>query len=338
MEKLPCNIVYITEKPVSLESVSLSTDTLEINTPQATRQTLIALSSICNQVTCYEEIGDFCSNLAKHQNDLVFTTVYGRAAPSSKALVPAICEANHIRYVGADSYTQMLCNDKYLSKRYAKGYGIEGAKDVIIRRPDCEEELAALASLRFPVIVKPNFGGASTGISKANVKHTLGETLEFAKELYAYHRLPVLVEEYIPGYEVELILLGNSHEMKLCHEVQLIIEGETYYNNTIWGYETKRINDEGVSFFSSHHFQQDDIRRLVRLFQSFNKVEYMRIDCRTNEQGMKLIELSPDCYLGEDCAFYYAFAQHSHSFEDMIYALVKNSLASQGGSMGYPLC
>lgn len=325
MAKLNYNIVYITDKPVNINNIDLSSS-IEGNSEYASMQIHKALSSICNKVYYYEDVRKFCNNISKHKNDIVFTTMYGDCAANSKALVPAICEANNIICIGADSYSQMLCNDKYVSKRYAKEYGIKGANDVIIRRPDSEYELSLLSTLKYPVIIKPNYGGGSSGISQENIKNTLSEAKQFVRELYHFREQAILVEEYVPGYEVELILLGNSLEIKLCHEVSLIMDKERYYNNTIWGYETKKINDNDISFSSSNYISSHDKNNLINLFKSFSKIEFMRIDCRVNESGLKLIELSPDCYLGEDCAFFYAFQENGYSFEEMFFQIINNSL------------
>ena len=76
------------------------------------------LELISDTVTMYKSPSEFCQNINQHKDSIVLSTYYGEAAKNSKALIPGMCEANHMLYVGADSYTQMLCNDKYLSKKY----------------------------------------------------------------------------------------------------------------------------------------------------------------------------------------------------------------------------
>ena len=58
-------------------------------------------------------------NITKHRDDIVIPMYYGAADPKSKGIVPAICDNNNIHYIGGDMYTQILCNDKSLSKLYA---------------------------------------------------------------------------------------------------------------------------------------------------------------------------------------------------------------------------
>ncbi len=323
------NIVYITDKPRNNTPISIKDIDLEGNTKEASNMIFNALKKLSKKVYYYDSLTDFTQNIKKHKNDLVFSTYYGTTNSNSKALVPAICEANGIKYVGANSYAHMLCNDKYLSKKYALDYGINSAADIIIRNPNNECELELLSTLNFPVIIKPNCGGGSSGISKDNIKYNIQECIKFIKELYTFCNCPILVEELIPGFEVELIVVGNKKEILLAHEVQLIIENKEYFEDIIWGFETKKIDDTNVNFKNSNYITNENKEKLCKLFQSFEKIEYMRIDCRVDLYGnLKIIELSPDCYLGNDCAFYHAFNSKKYSFDEMINTLIINCIRS----------
>ena len=67
---------------------------------------------------------------------------------------------------------------------------------------------------------------------------------------------------------------------------------------------------------------------MFQLFQSFEKCEFMRIDCRIDNLGqVYVLELSPDCYIGSHGAFYETVKQGNYSFDDIIKLLVKNSLS-----------
>ena len=52
----------------------------------------------------------------------------------------------------------------------------------------------------------------------------------------------------------------------------------------------------------------------------------MRVDGRFHNGEFHLIELSPYCYLGDDCAFYYAFQKQGYSLSDMFEFLINNGL------------
>lgn len=77
-----------------------------------------------------------------------------------------------------------------------------------------------------------------------------------------------------------------------------------------------------------HLLNQNKRSNLVNLFKSFDKVEFMRIDGRVRDGEFVLIELTPDAYLGDDCAVYEAFKHHGYSHSQMFKAMVENAQRS----------
>ena len=220
----------------------------------------------------------------------------------------------------------MLCNDKYLSKQYIKEFGLRSAPAVLIRNAHDSYQLNALSFLRLPVVIKPNYGGGSTGITCDSVQETLNGAIEYVKFLQNYQQQPILVEEYIPGYEVEVILFGNSKRILLMDEVQLLLNGSNYFTDVIYSLETKKINEEAADMVNCHLLDDSDKHAFTNLFRSFSKVEYMRIDCRIYNGHAYVIELSPDCYLGEDSGVYLAFKKRGIKYKDMFSLMIKNAL------------
>ncbi len=62
----------------------------------------------------------------------------------------------------------------------------------------------------FPIIVKPNFGDSSFGITQRSVANTLEELLNAISEIrekFGYEK-PILVEEFLTGKDLSLGLIG----------------------------------------------------------------------------------------------------------------------------------
>lgn len=321
------DIVLVVDKPLPQNTIiSRTRNDLEGNSEEQTNRLIHSLETI-STVYCYYGPEDFEKNISKHRDDIVLPMYYGAADPKSKGIVPAICDNNNIHYVGGDTYTQVLCNDKSLSKLYAYNFGIESARGVLIRnKNNCENDLRTLKTLPIPLIVKPNFGGGSTGISDIGIFYTQEDALKLAHEMLDNLHIPILIEEYIPGYEVELIICGNKNGIKICKEVGLKMDNTILFDHEIWGYESKDIDDSKIDFYSSNLISTEDIQKLKSIFLSFGKIEIARFDGRINNGRFHLIELSPDCYLGDDCAVYYAFQLIGFSHTEMLKYLIDNSL------------
>jgi D-alanine-D-alanine ligase len=93
-----------------------------------------------------------------------------------------------------------LCMDKDLFKSVMRDHGIPVARNVTLREGDPIEN-----PFGYPVFVKPARLGSSVGISKAFSPEELDEAVQLAFR----HDEKVLVEEFVPGVEVECSVLGN---------------------------------------------------------------------------------------------------------------------------------
>jgi D-alanine-D-alanine ligase len=318
-------LIVITDDPVDFHSASIENRNLEWNSVKGTKAILNAIQTVHGNVIYHNSVDSFLANIESYRNDVVFPLLYGTNAPSSKSIIPASCEGYGIRYIGADPYAHAICNDKKLSTLYAREFGINSANSVLLRFHNSFEQ-ETLYSLRPPLIVKPNYGGGSTGIAASNVTHSHGEAYALAKRLHQIHQMPILVEELLEGYEVEYIIVGNPKHILLSAEIKLIMDQEDYFKEKIWSYETKKIDDSNVDFAASDLLSVETKRNMANLFQSFQKIEFMRIDGRIQDGEFFLIELSPDCYLGDDCAVAAAFFSKNYSYEDMFRILIRNSL------------
>lgn len=320
------NVVLITDEKKEFTAADLSRKDLEGNSAASTESIIRSIEKICTKVIHYTDIDLFTANILQHKNDIIFPMRFGENSPNSKSLLPAICEANNLKYVGGDCFTHSLCNDKYLSKLYAQEFGISAPKGFLIRRPN-DPILQHICTLSTPLVIKPNYGGGSTGISNNNIVTSYKDAEELINKLFDLHNIPILVEEYIEGYEVEYSIFGSKNKVILSGEAQLKIDGRTFFSQEIWGYETKKIDDSSVDFIDSNIIPIEEKEKMITLFQSFEKIEFMRVDGRIKNNQFFLIELSPDCFLGKDCAFYHVFAQNNYSFEKMFEALIMNAVS-----------
>jgi D-alanine-D-alanine ligase len=114
--------------------------------------------------------------------------------------VQGLLELAGVPYVGSGVTASALCMDKDLFKAVLRDRGIVVARNVTLRPGDPVEN-----PFGYPVFVKPARLGSSIGISKVDTEDALPAAVELARR----HDDKVLVEEYEPGTEVEVGVLGN---------------------------------------------------------------------------------------------------------------------------------
>jgi len=130
--------------------------------------------------------------------DVVFPILHGPFGEDGT--VQGLLELADIPYIGAGVTASALCMDKDLFKAVLRDRGIPVASSVTLRTGDAVEN-----PFGYPVFVKPARLGSSVGISMA----TTPQELELAVSLARRHDDKVLVEEFQPGVEVEVGVLGN---------------------------------------------------------------------------------------------------------------------------------
>lgn len=323
-------ILFVTDNCDIHKEYSLKNRNSEGNKPAAKEEMINVLKKISNEVYCTYSLKDANQYILQFPDTFVVTTFYGEAAADSKSLLPAICKTNDIYYLGADPYTQMICNDKYLSKKYIEQFGLNCIPGIIVYTPNSQHELNEISNLRFPLIVKPNFGGGSNGIMDCSLTLNYNETCELVKKLYGYQNTPILVEEYISGHEVSFIIIGNKNEILFSGESMLTLDGKSYFTNEVFGLESKKITPNRKKYVSSQFIDINTQKKMFDLFHSFDKCEFMRIDCRIDNSGkIYILELSPDCYIGTNGAFFETVKRSNYSFEDMMVFLINNSIKNQ---------
>jgi D-alanine-D-alanine ligase len=114
--------------------------------------------------------------------------------------VQGLLELAGVPYVGAGVAASAVCMDKDLCKVILRGRGIPVARHATLRPGDEPHN-----PFGYPVFVKPASLGSSVGITKVASEAELGPAVALARR----HDEKVLVEEFVPGVEVECSVLGN---------------------------------------------------------------------------------------------------------------------------------
>jgi D-alanine-D-alanine ligase len=117
--------------------------------------------------------------------------------------VQGLLELADVAYVGPGVLASALCMDKDVFKQVMRAQGIPVAEHVALRPGD-----AIRNPFGYPVFVKPARLGSSVGISKVRAEDELEAAVEQARR----HDDKVLVEEFVPGIEVEVAVLGSQRE------------------------------------------------------------------------------------------------------------------------------
>ncbi|HET9188329.1 MAG TPA: D-alanine--D-alanine ligase family protein [Acidothermaceae bacterium] len=146
--------------------------------------------------------------------------------------IQGLLEMAGIPYVGAGVFASAAAMDKQYMKLVLAGSGLPDIPHVVVTARQWDTDRAAVresvASLGFPVFVKPARGGSSIGISKVHEMAELDDAIEFAQRADP----KVIVEAMIEGREIEVGVLesldGGAPDVSVPAEIVVRGEREFY--------------------------------------------------------------------------------------------------------------
>jgi D-alanine-D-alanine ligase len=148
------------------------------------------------------------ARLLNGEADVVFPILHGPFGEDGT--VQGLCEVLDLAYVGCDVESSAVTMNKVTSKRLFCEAALPTPRWATVRASEwavgsapCVERCLALP---LPLFVKPSRLGSSVGISKVKEPGELAAAIEDA---LAYDEL-VIVEEGIPGREIEVAVLGGD--------------------------------------------------------------------------------------------------------------------------------
>ena len=191
--------------------------------------------------------------------------------------VPALLELLNIPYSGGSPQCLAKCYDKALVKGIAQSLGIPIAQASYFKSLEaCPPDFP----LVFPVIVKPNFGDSSFGINRYSCCHNQAEflfALENAKNILP-HDQPLLIEEFLPGKEVSLGMIGNKGDFTTLPIIEEDFSVLPQGYPKICGYEAKWEPDSVYGKVRS--IPADLPFKTCELLFKYSKALFMRLECR----------------------------------------------------------
>lgn len=179
----------------------------EFESPSTIAAITVALERAGADVELIDVGPDIYHQLEKRKDhiDLVFNNTEGLEEQELReAIVPFFCEHLHIPYSGSSPKTFINKMDKATAKRIVAYDGVPTAKFQLMKPGD------RLQSLSFPLMVKPYSEGTSIGISQKSKVHNTEELNDAVKVIYCQFNQPALVEEFLPGLEYTIGIIGNN--------------------------------------------------------------------------------------------------------------------------------
>lgn len=254
--------------------------------------------SIYNNVSLIEANEEAYNKFREIKPDIVFNIAEGANGVSREAQIPAMLDMLKIPYTGSDALTLAICLDKARTKEILSYYKIPNAKFFVADKV----EDAKNHNLKFPMIVKPISEGSGKGIYASSFVHNQAELEREIKRITSEYNQSSLVEEFLPGREFTVAILGNNGDARVLPAIEMRYDKYPEGTVHLYSYEAKWILDTKENEFDVFDCPADITKELE---EKINKVcldtyrvlrcrDWSRIDLRLDENGEpNIIEINP---------------------------------------------
>lgn len=296
-------------------------------------QTISAwLRSIGFDIGVAHRVVDFLDHIAEHDVDIVLPLWRAGESRNRTGIVPAVCEEKKIPFVGADTFGQVVCQDKALSKALLRGSGLKTASDVVWKHATEINASIVAATLAFPVVVKPLYGACSIGVDDQSLCVSESQITEKARQLFSCGLGPVICEEFVAGDEIAVCIIEERGTIvDRCIAMYKDESGECPFAENLFTFAAKttrsaswRIDSLPIDSISEPAWAQ-----LATLVASLGKVDLCRIDGRLRDGVFTVIEITPDIHLGLDSLFLGGFAAAGIHPAEVLGRVIRASLRNQ---------
>jgi D-alanine-D-alanine ligase len=262
-----------------------------------TIQAVIDALSERHEVIPIEAGPDAFGALKAARPEIVFNIAEGSTGPCREGHVPSILEYLNIPYTASDPLTLNLCLDKARTKEILSYHGLRTARFRVVA-----EKSFSFNSLHYPLMVKPLYEGSSIGIRDNSLVRSRQEMKDRVGWLLDTYGEPALVEEFLPGREFTVAVLGNGEDARALPIVEIRFDTLPQGVNPIYSYEAKWIWDDAsqpLEIFECPAHIPDDLRREIEktaldAYRIMRCRDWCRIDVRLDSEGRPhVIELNP---------------------------------------------
>lgn len=256
--------------------------------------------------------------------------------PTQELHLPARLELMGIPYTGAPPAAMVICFDKAIVRLLAQSLCIPVPRETFIPHdapPDAGPDF-------LPALIKPNTADGSVGITKDAVVRTQAG----ARDYLAWLRktLPtadILVQEYLPGAEYGIGLIGNPETgLDALPPLEVDFSRLPAGLNPILSFESKAMPDSPywteIGFIRAKlapDVEEKMIGWTRRLFGRLSLRDYGRFDFRVGADGEpKLMEVNPNPAWANDGKLALMAGHAGMSYPRMLEAIVEAAAARLG--------
>jgi len=218
--------------------------------------------------------------------DIVFNIAEGLYGDGRESVVPAILDQYKIPYVFSGPVIMGISLNKHLAKLVVAAAGVPVSPGCLITELNDIER----CNLIYPLFVKPVSEGTGKGITEKSLVNTPAELTDMVKWILTEFGQPALVEEYLPGREFTVGLVGYGEDAMAIGGMEVMT-----INNLPYSVEVKENYQNYCTYKPLDNDIIDECKSVaLRAWKALDAVDAGRVDLKADRNGnICFIEANP---------------------------------------------
>jgi D-alanine-D-alanine ligase len=218
--------------------------------------------------------------------DLVFNIAEGLYGDGRESVVPAILDQYKIPYVFSGPVVLGISLNKYLTRLIVSAAGVPVSPGILI---SIKADIAK-CNLEYPLFIKPVSEGTGKGITEKNILHSPAELKEVAEYILERYNQPALVEEYLPGREFTVGVIGSGEDAVAIGGMEI-----ECMNNFPYSVEFKENYQEFCKYIPiAKEFSEECKTVALNVWKALGGADAGRVDVKADRNGrICFMEVNP---------------------------------------------
>ena len=175
--------------------------------------------------------------------DYAYITIHG--TPGENGLMQGYFDLLHVPYSTSGVLVEAMTFDKYVLNNYLRGFGVNVADSILLRRGEQYDEDEIAERIGMPCFVKPAADGSSFGISKVKNADQLAPALRVA----FMESNEVMIEGFLDGVEISQGIYKTAEKTVVLPATEVVTSNEFFdydakYNGQVQEITPARLSPE----------------------------------------------------------------------------------------------
>lgn len=175
--------------------------------------------------------------------DYAYITIHGQ--PGENGVMQGYFDLIHLPYSTSGVLVEAMTFDKYVLNNYLRGFGINVANSILLRRGEAYDEEEIAKRIGMPCFVKPAADGSSFGVSKVKNADQLAPALRVA----FMESNEVMIEGFLDGTEISQGIYKTAEKTVVLPATEVVTTNEFFdydakYNGQVQEITPARLSSE----------------------------------------------------------------------------------------------